>query len=130
MTLWDVRLKGEPCHIAPLGLWVMAVVTCGGDDVSMPSMVVCDGFAYRYVFCSKQEAASLEFSSCLCIFYVRKIFFNSYPAVFLSLLHVVKKKYDWGYFQIPKSPAHIQLSPSVNYSTRYNDRDRKRERKK
>lgn len=112
-------MKAEPFHIALVGLWVIVAVTCGGDDVSRPSMVVCDSSAHRYVFCRKQEAATLEFPSCLCIIYGRKIFFNSSPAVILYLPHVVKKKkekHDWGYFQLPKSLLHIQLSPSVNYT--------------
>lgn len=85
-------------------------------------MVVCDSSAHRYVFCRKQEAATLEFPSCLCIIYGRKIFFNSSPAVILYLPHVVKKKkkkHDWGYFQLPKSLLHIQLSPSVNYTIQW-----------
>lgn len=48
------------------------------------------------------------------------MFFNSHPAVSPNLLHAVKALlHDWGYFRIPKSPVHIQLSPSVNYAIQW-----------
>lgn len=77
-------------------------------------MVVHRGCAY--VSCSKQEAASLEFSSCLYIIYVGKYFLISLPLrLFISACGKKKKKIDWEYFQIHKSLLHMQLSPSVNY---------------
>lgn len=62
-------LKGDPCHLAPVGLWVRSAVTCVSDDISSSSMVVCDDCASRYVFL--QQTGSW-YSHPVCAFFMQE----------------------------------------------------------